>query len=193
MTTATMNEGALTIPASTIDVLKQHWPEYLMEAFGLGLFMASACSFAVLLEHPASPVHQALPDVLTRRVLMGTAMGLTAILNIYSPWGKRSGAHLNPSTTLAFLRLGKVRPLDAMFYTIAQFAGGIIGTLLAAGLVPSFVGHPTVNYAATVPGSSGIAIAFVAEVVISFVLMSVVLRVSNASRLSRSPACLRGR
>ena len=47
---------------------------------------------------------------------MGLAMGLTAIGIIYSPWGKQSGAHLNPAVTLTFFRLGKVAPWDAVFY-----------------------------------------------------------------------------
>jgi len=81
---------------------KRHWPEYLIEAACLGLFMISAFGFATLLEHPASPVHQALPNSLLRRFLMGLAMGGTAICIIYSPWGKQSGAHINPSTTLTF-------------------------------------------------------------------------------------------
>ena len=42
------------------DALGRHWPEYLMEAAGLGLFMISACLFATLIEHPASPVRQAI-------------------------------------------------------------------------------------------------------------------------------------
>ena len=95
----------------------QHWPEYLMEAAGLGLFMISACVFGTLLEHPASPVRAGrCPTPLVRRVLMGLAMGLTAIAIIYSPWGQRSGAHMNPAVTLTFLRLGKVAPADAVFY-----------------------------------------------------------------------------
>lgn len=32
-----------------------HWPEYLIEAAGLGLFMLSAGFVGVLLHHPASP------------------------------------------------------------------------------------------------------------------------------------------
>jgi aquaporin Z len=68
------------------DALTRHWPEYVIEAAGLGLFMVSACLFTVLLYHPASPAAQALPDPLVRRVLTGLAMGLTAIGLIYSPW-----------------------------------------------------------------------------------------------------------
>ena len=43
-----------------LDAIKRHWPEYLMEAGGLGLFMISACLFGTVLEHPASPVWQAI-------------------------------------------------------------------------------------------------------------------------------------
>jgi aquaporin Z len=58
-----------------------------MEGAALGLNMLSACVFVVLLEYPTSPVHQALPDPALRRVLMGIAMGVTAIGLIYSPLG----------------------------------------------------------------------------------------------------------
>jgi glycerol uptake facilitator-like aquaporin len=112
--------------------LTHHWPEYLMEAAGLGIFMLAACTFATLLEHPASPVRQAISDPILRRLLMGLAMGLTAINLIYSPWGKQSGAHLNPSVTLTFWRLGKVASWDALLYIAAQFVGGMTGVLLAA-------------------------------------------------------------
>jgi len=64
-----------------------------MEAAGLGLFMLSASLFATFLEHPASPLRRTLPSPLLRRALMGLAMGGTAVGIIYSPWGKRSGAH----------------------------------------------------------------------------------------------------
>ncbi|HVO92516.1 MAG TPA: aquaporin, partial [Terriglobales bacterium] len=101
--------------------MKSHWPEYLIEAAGLGLFMISAMTFATILEHPASPLRQAIPDALLRRLLMGLAMGSTAVGIIYSPWGKRSGAHINPATTLTFFRLGKVNNWDATFYVTFQF------------------------------------------------------------------------
>jgi len=117
--------------------LKKHWPEYLMEAAGLGIFMVSASVFTILLYHPASPALRVLPEEFPRRVLMGLAMGLTAIGIIYSPWGKQSGAHLNPAVTLTFFRLGKVAPWDAVFYVVAQFAGGVAGVALVAAVLGS--------------------------------------------------------
>jgi aquaporin Z len=164
--------------------LRRHWPEYLIEAFLLGAFMVSALGFTVLLEHPASRLHAALPDPTLRRGLMGLAMGCTAITLVYSPWGQRSGAHFNPAFTLTFFRLGKIEPADALGYVAAQFAGGVAGVLAIAALLGERVAAPTVNYAVTLPGMAGAAAAFAAEVAISFVTMLTVLVVSNG-RLAR--------
>ena len=165
--------------------LRAHWPEYLIEGALLGAFMVSACVFCVLLEHPASPARQALSGGFLRRVLMGLAMGGTAVAIIYSPWGKRSGAHINPATTLTFLRLGKVAGADAVFYGVAQCAGAVVGVLLVSLLLSGAARHPAVNFAATVPGQGGAAVAFLAEVAITFILMTVVLAFSNSPRLNR--------
>jgi len=165
--------------------LRLHWPEYLMEASELGLFMISASLFGMILEHPGSPVHQAISDSTLRRAIMGIAMGLTAILIIYSPIGKQSGAHFNPSVTLTFFRLGKVKRWDACFYVLAQFAGGIGGVLLASAVLNEFLAHPSVNHVATLPGSGGPLPAFVAEIVITFILMTVILRMTSVERLAR--------
>jgi aquaporin Z len=154
-----------------------------MEAAGLGLFMVSAGLFGTLLEYPNSPLHLAMPSPLVRRILMGLAMGLTAIGLIYYPWGQQSGAHYNPAVTLTFLRLGKVGPWDAAFYVLAQFVGGVVGVLLVAGLLRASFARPPVQYVATLPGPSGVAIAFIAEAVISGLLMATVLVSSNSARL----------
>ena len=163
---------------------RQHWREYLIEASGLGLFMLSACLFASLLEHPNSPIRQTVTDPFLRRIPMGLAMGLTAVAIIYSPWGQRSGAHLNPAVTLTFYRLGKVAPWDALFYVAAQFLGAIAGVGVAATMIDSWLAHPAVSYAATVP-REGAGVAFAAELLISFLLMIVVLTVSNRPALNR--------
>lgn len=163
----------------------EHWPEYLIEAASLGIFLMLAAGFTVLLEHPASPVRQSIDNAVARRSLMGLAMGITAMAIIYSPMGQRSGAHINPAATLMFYRLGRVHAVDAVGYMAAQFAGGMLGILVAATLLSPWVAAPTVHFAATVPGVWGSLPALAAEAVMTFVLMTIVLHVANRPRWSR--------
>jgi aquaporin Z len=168
-----------------LSTLRAHWPEYLMEAAELGAFLVSAALVTALLMHPASPLSLAVPGELPRRIVIGVLMGATAIGLVHSPWGRRSGAHMNPSVTLTFLRLGKIAPWDAAFYVAAQFLGGVLGIVAAAALMGPAIGSPEVNYVATTPGHPGPAVAFAAEMAISFVLMLTVLLVSNTRRIAR--------
>jgi aquaporin Z len=112
-------------------------------------------------------------------------MGLTAIALIYSRWGQRSGAHMNPAVTATFLFLGRVRGVDALLYIAAQFAGGLAGVLLVDALAGAAFHSPAVNYVATVPGRWGVPAAFVAELTISGLLMYTVLTVSARPSLAR--------
>ncbi len=164
---------------------RAHLPEYLAEAFGLGLFMVSACGFAVLFFHPGSPVVHRLPGLFGRNLAMGAAMALTLLVNVYGPWGQRSGAHLNPAVTLTFFRLGKVAPGDVPGYVLAQFAGALAGTGVAALIFGGRLADPAVNYVATVPGPSGALVALLAELLIAFGLMLVVLHVAATPSLAR--------
>jgi len=175
-----------------LEALRHHWPEYLIEATGLGIFMISACLFSTVIEYPGSPIRHWIANALSRRILIGAAMGLTAIGLVYSPWGKRSGAHFNPSVTITFFRLGKISLRDAFFYVLAQFAGAGGGVLISAFLLRPWISHPAVNYAATVPGPKGASIAFVAELLISFVLMTMILFVSNRARIASFTGALAG-
>ncbi len=166
--------------------MRIHWPEYLCEAAALGTFMVLACVFGALLEHPESPVHRAMKDAaFLRRVVMGLAMGLTATAIIRSPFGQRSGAHMNPAVTLTFLTLGKIDPWDAFFYIVYQFIGGIAGVLLASALLGPALEDSAVNYVATTPGPGGPWVAFAAEFIISWIMMSAVLWTSNSAKFSR--------
>jgi aquaporin Z len=166
-------------PASCAGSLRRHWPEYLMEAAALGIFMVSAGAFTTLFEYPGSPVHRAMPNADARRALIGVAMGVTAMGLIYSPWGRRSGAHMNPAITLTFLRLRKIPPWDAFFYVVFQFLGGLAGVLLTAlALGRAFTQLP-VDYVATVPGPLGHAVAFFGEFIIAVIMMGMVMIVSN--------------
>ena len=169
-----------------------HWPEYAMEGALLGLFMISACVFTVMFWLPGSPIREAIPTAIARRVLTGIAMGITAIALIYSPWGQRSGAHFNPSVTLTFLRLRKIKPIDAGFYLLFQFAGAALGVVVAGIVLGSRISDPSVQFAATYPGPAGPAVAALGEFVISFLQMTLVLAVSNHPRFSRLTGVVAG-
>jgi aquaporin Z len=161
------------------DCLRLHWPEYLMEAAEAGLYLFSVCTFATLLWHPKSPIHRYLPSQAVRRMLMGSAISATIIAIVLSPWGKQSGAHFNPAVTFTFYRLRKMALWDVVFYCTAQLFGAVAGIALTSLLLQGAPGHKAVHYAATVPGMYGDAVAFIAELVISFTLMSAILFASN--------------
>ncbi len=156
------------------------------------MFMISACSFGTLLGHPASPVVRYVGNPTLLRVMIGAAMGSTAISLIYSKLGKRSGAHMNPATTFTFLRLGKIHLADALFYIAAQFMGAILGVAISGFAFGSWLSHPSVNYVVTKPGRYGATWAFTAEAILTFILMSVVLRMSNIPKLNRYTGLVAG-
>jgi len=163
--------------------LRTHWPEYLIEAWALGTFMLSAGLFTTLIEHPDFGVPAAVPNPLARRVLIGLAMGATAVALIYSPWGKRSGAHMNPAVSLTFWRMRRMHGADAVFYACAQFAGGLLGVLLVHALLGERFAAPPVAFVATLP-MHGAAAAFVLEALISCGLMMTVLAFTSRARLA---------
>jgi aquaporin Z len=167
-----------------VTTVRLHWQLYVFESAELALFMIAACFSTVLLYNPASPLLSFLPSADFRRLLMGAAMGVTAILIIHSPMGKRSGAHFNPAITLTYLRLGKIARLDALFYVLLQFIGGIVGVALSALVLGPLLASPSVVYAETVPGKYGTGAAFAAECFMAALLMGVVLWTSNRPSLA---------
>ena len=163
--------------------LRLHWPEFLIEAWALGIFMISASVFSTELRGLASPWQSSC---------IGIAMGSTAVALIYSPWGKRSGAHMNPAVTLAFLSLGRISAVNATCYILFQFVGGSLGVLIAWSVLGSAFSSAPVRFILTQPGSWGVATAFAAEFLISFVLMLTILLVSNSKRWARTTGLLAG-
>ncbi|WP_419806180.1 aquaporin [Terriglobus sp.] len=169
---------------TAVAAFTRDWPLYLYEGAELAIFMISACVATVVLFHPGYPALQLLPSAILRRLLMGIAMGLTAVLIIHSPMGKRSGAHFNPAITLTYLRLRKIASWDAVFYVTFQFAGGVVGVGVSALLLGGQLADRGVDYAVTVPGQYGTAAAFASEWFMASLLMGVVLLTSNRPRLA---------
>ena len=136
-----------------IDALRAHWPEYLMEALELGLFMVAACAFSVLLFHPASPVPQVIPnEVIGRRITNGSRDGLNRHHHHLLATRQTLRRTLQSSRNADVPAPRQDRTWDAVFYTLFQFVGGIAGVLLASLSVGELVAHHAVNYVVTVPG-----------------------------------------
>ena len=163
--------------------LKKNWKIYLIEAWGLGMFMVSACIFTIIIFHQNSPINELIHSDFIKRMLVGIAMGLTAILLIYSKWGKKSGMHINPAVTLAQYQLDRINLEDAIFYIIFQFIGSALGVAIVYLFLPEYLSNPSVNFAVTTP-NEGIFIALFCEFLLSFSLLSTVLMVSNNPKLA---------
>ncbi len=105
---------------------------------------------------------------------------------IYCVWGRQSGAQFNPAVTLAMLYLHRIQPWDAFFYIVAQFLGGLLGVVLMAAPFWKASQHKKVKFVVTEPGKPGIAIAFAAEFVISFILLATLRLVYHSDWLKPS-------
>ncbi|MGA7156372.1 MAG: aquaporin [Acidobacteriaceae bacterium] len=178
-------ETVVVRPGAAVETLRRHWFLYVYEGVELGWFMVAACVATVVLFGVGSPVLRWVPDAAWRRVVMGLAMGLTAVLIIHSPMGKRSGAHFNPAITLTYLSLGKIGVWDAAGYVVGQFVGAIAGVGVVAMVMGRALAQPSVDYAVTVPGIGGTVGAFGAEWLMATVLMGVVLCMTNEPRMAR--------
>ncbi len=156
-----------------------------MEGTQIAALMLSTCICGALLYGPGSLPGEANLPYTFRSILMGIAIAMTTFLIIRSPFGRRTGAHLNPAVTLAFLWLGRVHRWDAAGYVAAHFAGAVTGVLVARQILGLRLSAAPVRYMVTLPGRHGAPTAFVGECLMSTVLMGVVLYASNHRLLAR--------
>ena len=168
--------------------LRRHWPEYAVEALFLATLVLVAGVASAWLESGVIP---ALRDSALRRAAAGVTVGLLVMAMIYSPWGRRSGTHLNPAITLAFLRLGKIGRPDAFFYLLAQVAGGFaaVAALRSGALLPAAA---PASLLSTSLGPSNEWLAFTTELVLSASAMLMILFTSNHASWFRWTGVLYG-
>jgi len=129
-----MGQGTMlrpvTLPAAPPHVW--HWPEYGAELAGTAWNVFVGLSAVVFNMAPGMPGGRFIPNASLRLLVTGLIFAGSGSLYTISPWGRLSGAHLNPSVTLAFWARGKVRSHDVLGYLAAQFLGGALGAWLLA-------------------------------------------------------------
>jgi aquaporin NIP len=147
----------------------------LMEAIGTFALVTAGCGAIVTnATHPGS----------LGSVGISLVFGLVIMVMIYAG-GHLSGAHYNPSVTLAFT-LARHFPLrDALAYVAAQFVGASTGALLLLAAWPNKPAH----LGATLPSSAdGTALGY--EIVLTAFLMFVITAVATDTRAVGAAAAI---
>ncbi|XP_062599756.1 aquaporin-4-like [Saccostrea cucullata] len=141
------------------------WRAVLAEFVGTMLFVFLGC--ASTLTDPINPVRIAL------------AFGL-AIMALIQMFGHISGGHFNPAVSLGFLASFQITIFRALFYTIAQTIGAIVGGMILRGVTPgafhSNLGVTKVSDSYTL--LQGVAI----ELILTFCLVFVIIATTDGNR-----------
>lgn len=101
--------------------------------------------------------------------------GLIVLAMIYT-LGDISGAHLNPAVTIGFWAARRFPANEVFPYIAAQLLGALIASAMLKMMFPT---HPTLG--ATIPAGAPMQ-SFFLELVLTFLLMLVVLRVSTGPK-----------
>jgi aquaporin Z len=112
--------------------------------------------------------------VLAKAALAPLAIGLALAALVYAG-GHVSGAHYNPAVTVAVFLRGGVPARDVVPYMLAQVLGSA-----AAGALAHWMAGPAPGPAFSVTGKA-LAVAFTAELLVTFMLAYVVLNVATSA------------
>lgn len=161
-----------------------HWPEYGAELLGTAFNIFVGLSAVVFDFGKGLPMEHWIPDKSIRLLITGLMFAGSGSLVAISPLGKLSGAHINPSVSLAFWAQGKMHHHDIGGYIIGQFLGAILG----AGLLVTVWGKyaVSVNNGMTLPATAyPLWYVFLAEVSMTFVLVLCIFIFVSSHRLMR--------
>jgi aquaporin Z len=153
--------------------------------------MAIGIGAVVFMWSEGSVMREAIPSDALRRLATGILFAGGGTLVVLSPLGQRSGGHLNPAMTLAFWWKGQVGTPDLIAYSVAQVAGALLGVWVVA--MVGGAAAQSVQWGLTLPGEGySVAEAFLAEVVITFLLVFLVLFCVSNQRFARFTPWLAG-
>ena len=114
----------------------------------------------------------------------GLVFGLIIMVMVYAT-GHLSGAHINPSVTIAFTLTRHFSPRDATAYIAAQLSGATLAALVLLAVWPT----KPANLGATVPTVAA-GSAFVYEAILTAILMFVIMAVATDTRAVGAAAAI---
>lgn len=144
------------------------------EMMGTGFLVLGGCGAAVLATGAGG--------IGTLGVALAFGLALIAVAFAISPI---SGCHVNPAVTLGLVAAGKFDPKDAVGYILAQVVGALLGAgaiyLIATGkggfdIAANFA---TNGFGEHSPGGYSQKAVFIAEAILTFFFLFVILNVSR--------------
>ena len=150
--------------------------KYLAEMIGTMVLVIMGCGAAVF-----AGAGQPFDSVGTLGVAF--AFGLSVVAMAYAI-GSISGCHINPAITLGALLAGRISGKDAGMYMIFQFIGAVIGSSILWFLAKDS-GSTTTLTGANNFADGQMGVAFVAEMVFTFIFVLVVLGVTAKNGLNK--------
>ena len=149
---------------------KLNWAEYAAEACGTAFNLFVGLSAGIINFSPDFPMAHLIPSPSLRLLVTGLIFAGSGSLFAISPLGKLSGAHINPSVSLAFFARGKMHGKDFAGYLIGQFLGGLAGAWLLVGIWGAHAAN--IHCGITAPGQGyPIWFVFLAEFGMTFALV----------------------
>lgn len=168
----------------------KHLSTWGAEFLGTALFVFVGLSAISLDFGTGSPLIHVFPSPVVRYLLVAILFAGAGSLIAISWLGRRSGAHLNPSVTIAFFLTGRLRRTDLIGYILSQYLGAYVGAktvqLLWGPLAES------VQIGATLPSpDTSLTTALYLEILMTAIfLLTFLLCVSNPRTASWTPLAL---
>ncbi len=159
--------------------------KFISELVGTCLLVIFGCGTAVAMSKIIAPIFAKEViggmGLLFSGLLIAFAFGLILMALVYAI-GKVSGCHVNPAISLACLIDGRMKVLEFVYYLVAQVLGGILGALVLSWIFGGTTALGANGYETlSLLGSkvTTLPVAFVVEVILTFVFALVVLAVSK--------------
>jgi aquaporin Z len=162
-----IEESVSTLEANAMSLGKKATAEFI----GTFWLVLGGCGSAVLAA--------AFPDLGIGFLGVALAFGLT-VLTMAFAIGHISGCHLNPAVSVGLMAGKRFPAKELPAYVIAQVLGGIVAGavlyVIASGKAGFMVGGFAANgYAEHSPGGYSLLACFVAEVVLTFMFLMIIL------------------
>ncbi|MGF6375810.1 aquaporin Z [Clostridiales Family XIII bacterium PM5-7] len=156
--------------------------KYIAEFIGTAVLVTFGCGSAVAANALFGAMGMGYPLAFTT-LLIAFAFGLTIVAMAYSV-GNISGCHINPAVSIAMLISKRMSGKDFIGYVVAQFLGGIAGAGLLSVIVNGRTSLGTNGYDSLSTFGVSMWIAFLIEVVLTFVFVMAVLGVTEKAENS---------